>query len=96
MYTYQPVGVCAKKIDFEIEGNTLKNLEFTNGCPGNLMGIQKLVEGMDVDEVIARLEGIPCGKKSTSCPDQLCQALKAWKTGEMREEAGIPHLTLVR
>ncbi|BCS96296.1 TSCPD domain-containing protein [Desulfoluna limicola] len=100
MYTYQPVGVCAKKIEFEVEGNALKNLVFTNGCPGNLIGIQKLVEGMDVDEVIRRLEGITCGKKITSCPDQLVKALERWKAGTLEKSdapkgTGVPHLKLV-
>jgi uncharacterized protein (TIGR03905 family) len=95
MYTYQPVGVCAKKIDFQIEENVLKNLVFTNGCPGNLIGLQVLVEGMHVDEVISRLKGITCGKKDTSCPDQLCLALEAWKAGDLRKETGRPHLKLV-
>ncbi len=95
MFTYQPEGVCAKRIEFEIEGNTLKNLMFTNGCPGNLIGIQRLVEGMDVDAVISCLKGIACGKKTTSCPDQLCLALEAWKAGGLREERSTPHLTLV-
>lgn len=81
MYTYKPVGVCAKMIGFEIEGNILKKLVFTNGCPGNLIGIQHLVQGMTVDEVISRLKGITCGKKHTSCPDQLARALGAWKAG---------------
>jgi uncharacterized protein (TIGR03905 family) len=95
MYTYQPVGVCAKKIDFQIEDGAVKNLVFTNGCPGNLIGIQRLVEGMDVDAVIACLKGITCGKKATSCPDQLCQALEAWKRGELDKKAAAPHLKLV-
>ena len=83
MYTYRPVGVCAKEIGFEIEDNIVTRLHFTNGCPGNLMGIARLVEGMTVDEVIGRLKGIACGKKATSCPDQLCVALAQWK----REQA---------
>ena len=66
-------------IYFDLEDNKVKNVEFLGGCNGNLKGIGKLVEGMDVDEVISRLDGITCGMKSTSCPDQLAKALKAAK-----------------
>ena len=63
-------------IDLEVENNKVYNVHFTGGCNGNLQGIAKLVEGMDVDEVISRLEGIHCGSRSTSCPDQLTKALR--------------------
>jgi len=86
MYTYEPEGVCAKKIAFEIENSTVKNLVFTGGCPGNLLGIGQLVEGMAVDEVISRLKGITCGRKATSCPDQLVAALEAFRAGKLRQE----------
>ncbi len=76
---YTPKGVCSRGIDFEIEDNIIKNVTFTGGCNGNASGISKLVEGMSVDEVIKRLEGTLCGFKSTSCPDQLAKALKAYK-----------------
>jgi uncharacterized protein (TIGR03905 family) len=66
-------------ISFEIEDNKLSNVQFFGGCNGNLKGIGSLVEGMDIDDVIARLEGIKCGMKQTSCPDQLAAALKAVK-----------------
>lgn len=78
-YEYKTKGTCSQKIFFEIEENKVKNVEFLGGCNGNLQGIGKLVEGMDVDEVIARLEGIHCGMKPTSCPDQLATALKQIK-----------------
>jgi uncharacterized protein (TIGR03905 family) len=78
-YEYKTKGTCSQKIFFEIEDNKVKNVEFLGGCNGNLQGIGKLVEGMDVDEVIARLEGIHCGMKPTSCPDQLATALKQTK-----------------
>ena len=78
-YEYKAKGTCSQKIFFEIEDNKVKNVEFLGGCNGNLQGIGKLVEGMDVDEVIARLEGIHCGMKPTSCPDQLATALKQTK-----------------
>jgi len=72
-------GTCSQRIFFEIEDNKLKNVQFMGGCNGNLKGIGSLVEGMDIDEVITRLEGTTCGMKSTSCPDQLAHALKAAK-----------------
>ena len=69
-------GTCSQAVNFEIEDGILKNVEFEYGCDGNTQGICRLVEGMPVEEVIKRLEGICCGFKSTSCPDQLAQALK--------------------
>lgn len=75
-YEYKTKGTCSQKIFFEIEDNKVKNVEYLGGCNGNLQGIAKLVEGMDVNEVIRRLEGIQCGAKPTSCPDQLATALK--------------------
>lgn len=75
-YTYQTNGTCSREILFEIEDGKLHNVQFIGGCNGNLKGIGSLVEGMDVDTAIARLEGITCGPKSTSCPDQLARALK--------------------
>ena len=79
MYRYQTHGTCSSEIIFDVEDNKVKNVQYTGGCNGNLKGIGKLVEGMDVDEVIARLEGVKCGRKPTSCPDQLALALKAYK-----------------
>ena len=78
---YTPKGVCSQKITFEIEDNKVKSVRFYGGCSGNTQGVARLVEGMDVDDAISRMEGIKCGFKSTSCPDQLAQALKeaAWK-----------------
>ena len=78
-YDYKTQGTCSQRILFEIEEGKLKNVQFLGGCNGNLKGIGSLVEGMDVDTVIARLEGTTCGMKNTSCPDQLAQALKAAK-----------------
>lgn len=75
-YTYKTNGTCSREIYFDIEDGKLKNVEYLGGCNGNLKGIGALVEGMDVDEVIARLEGTTCGGKPTSCPDQLAKALK--------------------
>ena len=78
-YTYYPRGVCSRKIDLEIENGVIKSCRFLGGCHGNLQGIGKLVQGMSVDEAISKLEGIDCGGRGTSCPDQLSKALKAAK-----------------
>lgn len=80
-YTYKTKGTCSQMINFEVEDGKVKNVQFFGGCNGNLKGIGSLVEGMDVDEVIARLEGTTCGMKATSCPDQLAKALKEAKAG---------------
>ncbi len=74
---YKPVGVCSQLIRVDVEDNVIKDAEFIGGCSGNTQGVARLVKGMNVDEAISRLEGIKCGFKSTSCPDQLAQALKA-------------------
>ena len=73
---YKTRGTCARSIEFEIEDGIIKDVSFNGGCDGNLKGISKLVIGMPVSDVIERLEGITCGWKNTSCPDQLAQALK--------------------
>ena len=78
-YEYKTQGTCSQRILFEIQDNKLKNVQFIGGCNGNLKGIASLVEGMDAEEAISRLEGITCGMKKTSCPDQLAQALIAAK-----------------
>lgn len=78
MYTYETTGVCAKKITFEIEDNKIIKVNFIGGCPGNLIGVAKLVEGMEIHEAINRLKGINCGSKTTSCPDQLSKALESY------------------
>ena len=75
-YEYKTKGTCSQRIFFEIEEGKLKNVQFLGGCNGNLKGICSLVEGMDVEEVISRIQGIHCGMKPTSCPDQLATALK--------------------
>ena len=75
-FTFTPRGVCSSKIDFEIEDGILRNVRFTHGCNGNTQGIGRLVEGMNVDEVIKRLKGVDCGGRGTSCPDQLARALE--------------------
>ena len=73
---YKPAGVCSKQIHFDIVDNKVTNVSFRGGCNGNLQGISRLIERMDVNEAISRIEGIKCGFKATSCPDQLAQALK--------------------
>ena len=75
-YSYQTSGTCSREILFEIEDGKVKNVQYIGGCNGNLKGIGALIEGMDVNEAISRLEGITCGPKSTSGPDQLAKALK--------------------
>lgn len=77
---YTTKGTCSKVIGVEIENNIITNIEFIGGCQGNLKGISKLVIGMNIDEVIKRLEGIDCGGKGTSCPDQLAKCLVEFKT----------------
>ena len=79
MYQFKTQGTCSQMIYFDLEDNKVKNVKFVGGCNGNLKGIAKLVEGMDIDDVIARVEGVTCGMKKTSCPDQLAQALKEAK-----------------
>lgn len=76
---YKTQGTCSSQIMFEAENNKLKNVRFIGGCNGNLQGMSRLVEGMDIDEVIQRIDGIHCGPRSTSCPDQLARALKKYK-----------------
>lgn len=75
-YEYKTKGTCSQRILFEIEDNKVQNVQFIGGCNGNLQGISRLVEGMDVESVIEKIEGIHCGMKPTSCPDQLARALK--------------------
>jgi uncharacterized protein (TIGR03905 family) len=79
MFEYLTQEVCAKKIILDIKDNTIYSIKFISGCPGSLQGISRLVEGMSVDDAIIRLQGITCGRKSTSCPDQLSMALQSYK-----------------
>ena len=75
---YQTKGICARQISFDVENGKVKNVQFFGGCDGNHKGISSLVEGMPVEEVITKCQGITCGFKNSSCPDQLAQALKEW------------------
>ena len=86
-YNYRTKGVCSKEMYIELnDDHTIKSVEVIGGCNGNLQGISKLVEGMDIDTVIERLDGIHCGMKETSCPDQLANALKKARE-KLAEEA---------
>lgn len=77
--TYRPKGVCSQLMDIEVEDGKIESVKVTGGCSGNLQGISSLLKGMDVDEAISRMEGIRCGVKASSCPDQIAQALKQYK-----------------
>jgi len=75
-FTYPTTGVCATNITIDTDGDTILSVEFENGCNGNTKGISKLVEGMKIDDVIRRLDGVKCGRRSSSCPEQLAKALQ--------------------
>lgn len=75
-YEVKPMRVCPSKLSFELDGDKVKNVEFTDGCNGNLKAISKLVEGMSVDQIESMLKGNTCGKNTTSCADQLAQAVR--------------------
>lgn len=79
VYQYQTQGTCSKLIQLEVEDGIIKKVQFIGGCNGNLQGISKLVAGQKVDDIIAKVEGISCNGRPTSCPDQLAQALKLIK-----------------
>lgn len=78
-FEYKTRGTCSSKILFDVDDGIVHNLEYIGGCNGNLQGMSRLVEGMNIDDVIARVQGIHCGMKPTSCPDQLAQALLSAK-----------------
>ena len=78
-YTYEPKGVCSYEMVINIDGDTIKKVTIKGGCAGNTVGVSRLVEGMNIDEAIKRLKGIPCGFRTTSCPDQLSIALEEAK-----------------
>lgn len=81
-FTYKTNGTCARAINITLNGDIVEDLTFIGGCNGNTKGIGALVKGMKIDDVISRLENIRCGFKSTSCPDQLAQALKEYKANK--------------
>lgn len=78
-FEYTPEGVCSMKMIFDIDDNIIKSLTIVGGCPGNTVGVTKLVRGRSIDEVISLLKGIPCRTKGTSCPDQLAKGLEKIK-----------------
>lgn len=78
-YIYNPEGVCSNKLVFEIENDIVKKLKIVGGCPGNTIGVSRLVEGKTIDEIIQLLKDIPCGMRGTSCPDQVAKALEEYK-----------------
>ena len=75
---YTTRGTCSRLIKFDVDGDKVKDVQFVMGCHGNTQGVAKLVEGMDIHEVIKRLKGIDCNGRGTSCPDQLAQALEQY------------------
>ncbi len=75
-YTYTTHGVCSRQIEVELDGDIISNVKFLGGCSGNTQGVAALVVGMNAEEAIEKLEGIRCGMRPTSCPDQLANALK--------------------
>lgn len=78
-YKFRPRGVCSREMIIDLEGDIIKCVKIIGGCAGNTVGVSKLIEGMKIDEAIKRLKGIPCGIKTTSCPDQLSIALEEAK-----------------
>ena len=82
---YQTYGTCCKLMQIEVEDEIIVNAEFFGGCSGNLGGIKQLIKGMKIDDVIAKLAGIDCGGKGTSCPDQLARCLNAYKAQKMQK-----------
>lgn len=86
-YDFSPKGVCARRLEFELDGDIVKNVQFMGGCNGNLKALAALTEGMTVDQVRERLQGITCGLKNTSCSDQLAQALAKAQEIEKKKAA---------
>ena len=76
MFSYKPSGVCAREIQFELNGDTIEKVQFIGGCPGNTLGLSLLLQGMSVQKAIDLLSDVKCGSKDTSCPAQLARALK--------------------
>lgn len=84
---YQPIGVCSKMMQFRIKDDIIEDVEFVGGCAGNLSGIGMLVRGMNINDVINKLQGLPCGKRPTSCPDQMTIALRAYQ--EQKQKVNV-------
>ena len=85
VFQYKTQGVCSQLIQIAVNNDIIEDVQFMGGCHGNLQGIGSLVKGMKIEEVISKLQGIKCGGKSTSCPDQLSQALIAYKNHKMQQ-----------
>lgn len=81
-YNFTPRGVCSREMEIEMDGDIIKSVKIVGGCAGNTVGVSRLVEGMNIDEAIKKMKGIPCGSKGTSCPDQLAIALEQIKNGK--------------
>ena len=79
MNTFKTHGVCSREIRFDIDGDIIKSVQFVGGCSGNTQGVSRLIQGMNIDEAIRRIDGIDCGGRGTSCPDQLAKALKEYR-----------------
>ncbi len=85
-FEFYPKGVCSSKYTIDIDSNNIiKSLDIENGCPGNTLGISRIVKGMNIDDVIKAFENVDCRGKGTSCPDQISKALKAFKTNQAHE-----------
>ena len=83
-FRYSPEGVCSREMIINVENDIIKSVEIIGGCAGNTVGVARLIAGMNIDEAIKRLKGIPCGFRDTSCPDQLAQALEKIKEKTMK------------
>ena len=84
VYSYRTRGTCSRQIDVELDGDIIKSVQFYGGCNGNLQGISAIVRGKTIEEVEKAFSGIRCGMKPTSCPDQLAQAIRAYREREPR------------
>lgn len=78
MNTFTTKGTCSRAINFEVEGDIITHVDFVGGCSGNTQGVARLIEGMNINDAINKIEGIKCGPRPTSCPDQLATALKEY------------------
>jgi len=85
MNIYKTSGTCSSQIQFDVDENIINEVRFIGGCSGNTQGVAALVKGMNIDEAISRLEGIHCGHRPTSCPDQLARALKQYRDSKRKE-----------
>jgi len=83
MYTHKNTGTCSRAVSFDIIDGKVRNVKFESGCNGNTQGVAALIEGMDAQEAVRRLDGIRCGYRGTSCPDQLAQGIKQALAGQL-------------